>query len=161
MEQKQTYVAILGTTLKKKNQILDKLLAETKKQEELINKNNMDDPEFQKIVDTKEILLGNLNRVDDGFEMIYDRVKKELAVNRLAYKYEIIELQDLIQKIMEKSIAIQTVEQRNRSKMEIFFANKKKEIKNFHVQSRTAANYYRNMSNKHQDGQTYFVDKKN
>jgi hypothetical protein len=101
-----------------------------------------------------------LNQLDDGFEKVYDHVKDEISTNKLAYKDEIQQLQELIKKVTEKSIKLQSTELRNKSRLEAYFSTKKKDIKNFKVSSQTASNYYKNMSNQ-QQGQAYFLDKKN
>ncbi len=154
-----TYVHILTDTLSKKSFLLDELIQITEMQERYITLTPPDMDNFETSLEDKEILINKINELDDGFEKIYEHVKNEIISNRVNHKEAIIELQNLIKQVTEKSTKLQTLEIRNKKSLEIFFANKKKEIKDFKRSSETATNYYKNMMNQQLD-ESYFLDKK-
>ncbi|MDF2524743.1 MAG: hypothetical protein K0R31_2384 [Clostridiales bacterium] len=154
-----TYIHILTDTLVKKNAILDQLIQITLLQENYITLTPPDLEKFELTIPEKDVLIDRLNQLDIGFERIYERVRDELSNNRLYHKDEILGLQELIRQITEKSTRMQAAEMRNKNKIEIVFANRKKDIKNFKMSSKTVSNYYRNMSGQY-PGESYFLDKK-
>jgi hypothetical protein len=145
--------------LVKKNAILDQLIQITLLQENYITLTPPDLEKFELTIPEKDVLIDRLNQLDIGFERIYERVRDELSNNRLYHKDEILGLQELIRQITEKSTRMQAAEMRNKNKIEIVFANRKKDIKNFKMSSKTVSNYYRNMSGQY-PGESYFLDKK-
>ncbi len=155
----QTYVSILVATLRKKDSVLNELIILTDQQKEMIDKGDVSTDVFESFLSRKDSLIQELNRLDEGFEAIYERVKQELTTHGALFKDEIIEMQNLIGKITDKSVTLQTAEKRNQSSMEAFFAGRRKEIKDYHVNHRTVTSYYKSMANTHQ-GQSYFMDKK-
>ncbi len=159
MESSRSYVDILEKTLESKLQYLRGLMEATGQQEVLIRKEEIDSDSFVACISRKEELLTKIEAADDGFEAIYSRVKVELEEHGDVYREEIPRLQKLITQITEESVALQASEQRNHNQMQAYFARKKKEIKDFHVNNKTVSNYYRNMADKHQ-GQSYFLDSK-
>ena len=154
------YVHILIDTLTKKNSLLDKLIQITTMQEEYITLTPPDIDNFETSLNEKETLIEKINEIDEGFEKIYEHVKEEITSNKINHKEDILELQSLIKQVTEKSAKLQALEIRNKKSLEIFFSNKKKEIKDFKQSSKTASNYYKNMMNQ-QSGESYFLDKKN
>lgn len=155
----KTYVHILIETLSKKEQVLDSIILATKQQEECLKQGLSDMDAFDEMISKKEILIGALNQLDVGFETIYERVQEELTSDRERYREEILKLQDLIRKVTEKSVAIQTLEQQNRNMMEQVFSGRKKEIKDFKRNNQSVTNYYKNMTDSH-GGESYFLDQK-
>lgn len=155
-----TYVHILTDTLTKKNSLLDKLIQITMMQEEYITLTPPDMDNFETSLDEKEKIIEKINELDEGFENIYEHVKEEIISNKIKHKESILELQSLIKQVTEKSAKLQTLEIKNKKSIEIFFSNKKKEIKDFKKSSMTASSYYKNMMNQ-QSGESYFLDKKN
>lgn len=146
-------------TLTKKNDLLDRLIHYTILQEEYIVTEPFDMDIFEQTLSDKELVIEQLNQLDDGFQKVYDHVKDEFSTNKTQYKEEILQLQELIKQGTEKSIRLQTLEMKNKNKLESYFSNKKKEIKKFKMSSQTASSYYKNMANQHH-GQSYFLDKK-
>ena len=155
-----TYVQILIDTLTKKNNLLEHLLQITSLQEEYITAIPLDMEQFEQAITKKELLIERLNQLDDGFDKVYDHVKDEIDKNKNKYKNDIEKLQELIKQVTENSVKLQAIEKQNKNKLEVYFSGKKKEIKNFKLNSQTASNYYKNMANQNQ-GQSYFLDKKN
>lgn len=160
MELNHTYVVILADTLKKKLRLLQDLIDLTNFQSKLLNEKKVDTDEFEGTLISKQEMIEKLNQADDGFELIYDRVKEELSNHASSYKTEITTLKELITQIIEKSVALQTAERRNYSLMELYFSGRKKEIKELNISQKTVSRYYKNMAGSYQNA-SYFVDKKN
>lgn len=156
----KSYITILKDTLQKKNYILDELIALTNQQEELIMEIPFNDGKFDEVIVSKQRLIDEINQLDSGFEMIYSHIKVELAEQPSVYNEQIKILQDLISTVMQKGTILQSLEKKNKNKMEVYLQNQRKNIKNFKMNNKAATNYYKNMSNQHQQGQSYFLDKK-
>ncbi|BCN32553.1 flagellar protein FliT [Anaeromicropila herbilytica] len=160
MNNNKTYIELLVNSIGTKAKVLDEIILITKEQEKMLSiGSNMDIDKFNDSTEEKGVLIDRLNELNDGFELLYSRVKDEFITNKEQYKAEIITIQDLIKLVTEKSIQIQAMEKRNRSAFEIYMTNQKKEIKDFKISSKTATSYYKNMADQHQ-GQSYFLDKK-
>ena len=155
----QTYIDVLKDSLEKKVMVLDKLLEKTLSQEKIISTSPFDNEEFDQAYEDKEVLINQLSELDEGFEQIYDHVKGILSTNKLDHKDDIIQLQSLIRQITDKSTELQAIEIKNKKKLDVIFTNRKKEIKDYKINSQTASSYYKNMADQHQ-GQSYFYDKK-
>lgn len=74
-------------------------------------------------------MIDELSAIDEGFELVYERVREELQANRSAYTAEIAQMQKYITEIMEKSTQVQTEERRNRELVIQKFAAVKKQIR--------------------------------
>lgn len=155
-----TYIKILLDSMKKKERIMQYLLGETKEQKQILLVEPFDIDNFEKSMERKELLIEQLNQLDDGFEIMYQRVKEELSKKREMYQTEIIELKKLIASVTDISIKIQALEQRNKRSMEQCLIKQKQEIKQVKISNQTATKYYNNMANQYQNNQSYFLDRK-
>lgn len=155
----QTYIDVLKDSLEKKVIVLEKLLEKTLSQEKIISTNPFNNEEFDLDYEDKEVLILQLSQLDEGFEQIYDHVKDILSNNKLEHKEDIVQLQNLIRQITDKSTELQAIEIKNKKKLDVIFTNRKKEIKDYKINSQMASSYYKNMADQHQ-GQSYFYDKK-
>lgn len=156
---KQTYIKLLTDILYKKSKTLENLLELTKQQEIVIVTDDLDENEFLKIVNLKEEQINHLTTLDDGFEQLYQSVRDELAGNSDKYSSDIAVLKELITVVTNRSIEIQALEKRNKIKIENYFSNKRKEIRNSRVSNQTVTNYYKTMTNQ-QENSSFFYDKK-
>lgn len=157
---RQAYIQLLLDTLRKKTEILSQLTNLTKQQEGFISSENFNEEEFLKTISLKEEQILALEKLDVGFEQIYDSVRDELNNSKGKYMKEITALKELIVEITDMSVNLQALEKRNKTKLELIFANKRREIKNSRLSNQTVANYYKN-SIKQQEAQSFFYDKKN
>ena len=73
----------------------------------------------------KDGLIQKLLKLDEGFEMLYERIREQLLGNKDAYKSQIKSLQQLISQVTEKSVSIQAQEARNKKLIETYFAREK------------------------------------
>lgn len=157
--QNRVYVTMMVDTLKKKEQILRSLLKRTREQEALLRSEDLDQDEFSATIEAKGTEIDELNEIDEGFDALFKSVKQEITSNRNAYRSQIVEMQSLISEISDLGVEIQALEKQNSERFKMYLSDKRKEIHDFHVNSRTAANYYQNMANVHTADKTYFFDK--
>ena len=142
----QKYLQILEESLKKKNALLDKILASSKKQEVLLNDEKLKLEEFDTLVDEKDQFVDELTKLDEGFETLFQNVKAELDGNKSLYKEEIGRMQKQITDITEKSVQIQALEARNKVALENHFRKERNSLRTGRQSSTAAYNYYKNMS---------------
>lgn len=158
-ENTTTYINILIDTLRKKEEILKNLLAKTEGQAELLEADEFEPDAFDALMDDKDALLGDLKTLDDGFLDLYSRVGAELKNNTDAYTDQVKTAQELVRRQMELSTELTSAEERNKAKLSIRLSQGRQKIKDFKVGAKTAAAYYKNMSGKHQDGDSYFFNR--
>ena len=156
----KTYITILADTLRKKEAVLRKLAEATTRQTGLLDQEEMDVDAFNSLVDEKEKLLEQLNSLDEGFLDLYEKVREELRKNASAYSGQVKEIQELVRTQTELSTSLMAAEERNRNRMTVQMSHSRQKVKEFHVNSKTAAAYYKNMSGRHQDGDSYFFNRK-
>jgi hypothetical protein len=156
---RQAYIQLLVDTLRKKTEVLNLLMNFTQQQENIISSDTFQENQFLQIISLKEEQIQILSKLDIGFEQLYESVKDELTISKERYGSEIEVLKDLITKITDLSVKLQVLEKRNKSKLDVLFARKRKEIKNSRISNQTATNYYKTMANQH-EAQSFFYDKK-
>lgn len=156
---KQAYIQLLIDVTRKKLDVMQKLMQITDAQEELMCPENFDEDGLSLTISEKDEQLNHLLELDQGFEKIYNSVKDELMVNKYRYEVEITTLQEYITSITDISIRLHASEQRNKNKLELLLAARRREIKQSKVSSQTAVKYYKTMTNQH-EVQSFFYDKK-
>jgi hypothetical protein len=156
---RQAYIQLMVDTLRKKTEVLNLLMNITQQQESIISSNTFQEDQFLQTISQKEEQIQILTKLDIGFEQLYVSVKDELVNDKERYNTEIEIMKELITDITDFSVKLQVLEKRNKSKLEVLFARKRKEIKNSRISNQTASNYYKTMANQH-EAQSYFYDKK-
>lgn len=157
---KVTYLNIIVDTLKKKEILLNNLKVITMKQSEILDAEEFAADEFDKTIDEKQRSIDALLKLDEGFMDTYERVKADLLANPTDYVTEISQAKALIKKQTDISIELQALEEKNKVKLSVHLTKGRQKGRDFRTSSRTAAAYYKNMSNRHQDGDSYFLDSK-
>lgn len=161
MEQEMSvYVSALQESLKNKYEVLQKIYAATKKQQEAVSREELDMDSFEAVIEEKEGLIQRLLELDDGFNSIYAKISDALHQKKQQYKPQILEMQNMLRTITDLGVKIQALEQKNKSRFEGLAAKKRREIKEFQTSNRTANTYNQHMANQHQQWQSYFMDKK-
>lgn len=140
------YITILKSSLVKKIEVLNKISEQNEIQKKLINSENFDYNVFEKTLEEKEKLVGEINKLDFGFQSVYDRVKEVLETGKDAYADEIKEMQRMISEITDKSMDIMAEENRNKDAIIKRKDSTKKEITMARTTNKVAANYYKTMS---------------
>lgn len=152
------YVNMLADVLKRKERILTVLLDLTKQQEVLLKEEELDQDRFQDILEEKGTLIDELNDIDEGFDALFKKVEQEIVSHRDQYRDKIKGMQARITAVSDLGMQIQALESQNSERLRAYFATQKKRIREFHINNKTASNYYQNMANTHKIEQTYYFD---
>lgn len=159
MEQNDNYIKIMIDSLQKKVIILDQIIAVNKKQANIITDIKKNMIEYEASLDEKQLLIDELNVLDEGFQSLYNRIQSEVINHSDAHKKEIKEMQRYIALITEKSIEVQSEEEKNRQVISQQFSQFKQEVNRF-KQSRKATSQYYNTMQKTNYIAPQFLDKK-
>ena len=141
----KTYLTILEQSLDKKIVILNKIIEQDGIQLQQLQNPNLDPDEFDQTVEAKAKLIEELELLDQGFDQIFKRVKREIGDHKEAYKAEIRSMQEKIRQITDKSMQIQAQEARNKALMEQKFSAIHKQVKEIRQSQKVVNQYYRNM----------------
>lgn len=156
--QNSVYVNMMIDTLKRKESILTALYEQTREQEQLLREDEMDADRFQQLIDEKGTQIDELNKLDEGFDALFKMVEKEIVANREEYKEEVQKMQKQIGSVSELGVKIQALEHQNSDRLKAYLTRQRKTIRDFHINNKTAANYYKNMANTHKPEQSYFFN---
>ncbi len=137
---------ILSESLDKKLQVLQEIQEYNQKQEQSFLGETMDLEGFDAAVEEKGRLIERVNQLDEGFELLYERLADELNRNREKYRTQIRELQEKVRRVTDLSVSIQAQEQRNKKLVEQYFAREREHIRQERRNSKAAYDYYRRMS---------------
>ena len=124
----ENYVSVMEESLKKKNGILDRIAEVCRKQEALLREESFPLEEFDRLMDEKGELAEELEKLDDGFEALYERTGKQLQDEKEKFKVQIRHMQELITEITEKTNNIQTMEERSKQSMEMHLRNERSRL---------------------------------
>lgn len=152
------YLQIMIDSLIKKKDILQKIVEYNTEQESILKEAEFNGDAFQKNMELKSECIDELNRLDEGFQMVYDRVKEDVQMYKQNYKSDIERLQQLIREVTSLSAAIQTQESRNKLQVERRFRQLREETKTAKRSMSMANQYYKNMAQISSEPQ--FMDKK-
>ena len=152
---------MLEESLVKKIEIMKKIEDENTRQKEILSDvENVDFEAFDKTLDVKGEYIDELDRLDEGFQSLFDRVKKEVGDNKEAYADQIKRMQELIHEITDLSASIEVAERRNKKLAEVYFSSEREKMAIGKRSSAAAFNYYTTMNN-FKDIPPQFLDKKN
>lgn len=154
-----SYIQILQDSLVKKLELLTRIEEKSLEQSRMLKSRDVDLTLVDFNMDEKATLINEILALDDGFEVLYEKIRVHLVPNKETYKEEIKVLQGLIEKVTEKSASIQAIEARNKAEMEVVFNNQKKNLQGKKNAMSVAKNYYQNM-NKVQHVSPQFLDRK-
>ena len=158
MENTENYLLVLEESVNKKITILEELERLTAIQKEIVTAEQFDDEAFNTNVEQKGALINELEKLDKGFQILYDNVKAQVENNRQRYRDEIVRLQAGIKTITDKNAALLVMESSNRELIVKRFATLKKEARQMKKSRELASNYYKTMNNI--SSEPYFLDKK-
>ena len=139
------YIEIMIDSLRKKEEILDRIIAMNEHQRQVLKDPNLTPEDFESVVDDKARCIEELELLDNGFEAVFGKMKTELDVNRKAYETEIRTMQDLIRSITAKTTDIRTMESRNRDEALKKFSAVRSQVKDIRTGHKIASEYYKNM----------------
>ena len=140
------YLQILIESLEKKIVVLDQIIELDKQQAQISAHQPMDMQAYDHIVEAKDKLVVEINRLDDGFNSTYELIGEEVKEHPEQYREQVLKLQDLIRTAVDKGVTIEAQEKRNRAALENVFRMKRQEIKQLKKSTSVAAKYYKAMS---------------
>ena len=153
------YLELMKESLVKKEKTLIAIFELTKTQEKFLNAEEFDGEAFDDLMSKKSILIEEINKLDEGFDLTYKRVADKIKAEPKVFKDKIEKLQMLIRNLVDKGVEIETTERRNQVKFDMKVSKGKDRIRNYNLNSNAVTKYYNNMSG-NIASDTYFVDKK-
>lgn len=142
----QNCVQILAQSLEKKSKVLDDIIEQNNLQEMILKQTQFDMDAFEKSVDEQNRLIAELDKLDSGFEIVYERTREEMLVNKPKYSKEIALMQKLIQTITDKIVTINAGNLRNKRMAENQFRKERQAIQQNVSKSKVARDYYNSMN---------------
>lgn len=142
----ENQLTILAESLEKKIQVLNRIQEYNKFQEQAFSEETVDISAFDAAVEEKGVLIEELSKLDSGFELLYERLAKQLETNRVKYAAEIRGIQQQIAVITELSMTIQAQEQRNKQLVENYFKKQRAGISESRKVSKSAYDYYKKVN---------------
>lgn len=142
----ERYLQSLIDGLKQKNEIMDHLISLSEEQQRIVGEKEIDWDAFDRTIDEKDEYIQNLEKLDEGFQAIFDRIKAEVNSNRDKYKSYIVELQQLIKLVTEKSTSLMALEQRTKAKVTNGFGSQRQRFKQNKESSKVVNSYYNSMN---------------
>lgn len=154
------YLEMMADSLTRKIAILKEMEKINAEQKVLFEQGDaMDDDAFDASVDRKGELIDEIDKLNDGFTALFEKVKEEIGENREPYAAQIRDLQVKIREITELSNSVQAQEARNKAIADRYFDEARGRLKEGKKSSNTAMLYYRTMS-KSANVQPQFFDNK-
>lgn len=155
------YLSIMEESLEKKIGILDRIIAKNKEQTDILNNPDMKWEDFDDNANQKMELIEEIDKLDEGFEDLFERVKEELQSpgGKEKHSDSIARMQGMIQQITERSVSIQAQESRNKALVEKYFQETRDKIRKGRTSSKAAMDYYKSMSQA-SFSQSHFLDNK-
>ncbi|MBQ8822691.1 MAG: flagellar protein FliT [Lachnospiraceae bacterium] len=143
----ENQLTILAESLEKKKQVLARIQEYNKRQEEVFSTETVDMDSFDAAVEEKGRLIEELLKLDNGFELLYERLAAQLKDNRAKYASEIKGIQQQIAIVTEMGVAVQVQEKRNKQLIEQYFAKQREGIRDNRKTSKAAYDYYKKLNN--------------
>ena len=154
-----TYLDMLQDSLKKKLDILNRIMRYQKEESDMLQSESMQMEAFDKSIHEKVVLAESIDSLDDGFEQVYDRIREEMIRNKERYAGSIRAMQNMIAEISEKNILIQAEETRLRLEVDNFAKRESALLRQKRDNGKAARSYFNNMKKLNYVG-SQFMDKK-
>lgn len=148
MQKMDDYVQIMVESLQKKSELLGRIINKNTAQTQCVEGKEFDDIDwdaFNLLVAEKETLIDRINKMDEGFQTLYDRVKEQLNDDKSKYSSQIKEIQRLIGVVTDQGVQIRTAEERNRQIIEKVLSGKKTTIRKTRNSLKVANSYAQTM----------------
>ncbi len=159
MENSDSYLAILIDSLQKKSKLLDGISAENERQYQAIRGEEINYDLLDETINRKEEYIGELDRLDQGFQKVYDRVKETIQQEKLMHKDQIVLLQSLVREVTDKGLRVEREEKRNHTAFTNAAVLVRKKSRSVQTAQRVATGYYTTM-NKLNVVDSQFMDQK-
>ncbi|MCR4731788.1 MAG: flagellar protein FliT [Lachnospiraceae bacterium] len=152
------YVQILKESLEKKVDLLARIKEENIRQRDILMDDQASPEQFQETVDHKEVWIDELNALDDGFQLVFERVRDIFEHNKAKYRSDILQMKEMIRRITDDTTQIRAQEQENYKLAQLKFAGVKQQAQKIRKSQSAVSRYYKSMNGPdHVDAQ--FLDK--
>ena len=140
------YLQMMIDSLNKKKKILTRIIELNEEQDAILSEPVLDDATFDSNMKAKGDCIDGLDRLDEGFQALFNRVRDEINNNKAMYTEEIAVMKKLITEVTELGAKIEVQEARNKVKVEAMFRRERQEHKEAKRSASMAKSYYQNMS---------------
>ena len=147
-------------SLEKKSRLLDDVIRENDVQENIFRQEELDMDALNASTDRISSLAEALEKLDDGFEAVYDRTREELIANKAAYRGEIARMQKLIGEITDKVVRVNAARMRNKMRADQQFKKSRERLGKTSSKMKVSKNYYNSMNNLHYVSPQFYDSKK-
>lgn len=137
---------MLIDSLDNKISVLEELQSKNNDQTMILSNPNSGPDELDANVDAKSELIDALDKLDEGFEMVFNRVKDILDGNREQYRDQIQAMQDKIRRISDLTADIEAKEHKNRELAVAKFSTLRTQIREVNKSQSAVNTYYQSMS---------------
>ena len=139
---------------------MERLLALTKEQNELLNQSEVDADRFEEILGEKDGYIKEIVDLNKGFERVFASIGTSLQDQKENYRSEIVQMQNLIRVVTDQGVALERLERENKEIFTSYLRKNREEIATFNKSNHMANTYHQNMANQHREWQSYFMDSK-
>ena len=80
------YLEMLAASLEKKEELLKALVGLTGQQEQVLAEDELDMEAFDKLLQKKQSYVERLEKMDQGFEQVYQRIRETIQGNPGSYR---------------------------------------------------------------------------
>lgn len=154
------YVKMLSDSLDKKADLLRQLQGLNQEQKNILEDSESTPDMLDDNIEKKSDIIDRLDKMDDGFQSLYDKVKDDLSSKGEEYASEIKHMQEQIALITDLSTDIQAKEMQNRELARIKFSHIRSQIRETKHGQKAVASYYASMMNNTGYEDSQFWDKK-
>lgn len=150
----ESYLEMMVRSLDRKIEILNRIEQENRKQRDLLDfpvqekeaEEVFEEEAFQRTVEEKGRLIEELLKLNEGFDLLFAKVQKELSGQWDDYRSQVRAMQEKIRMVTELSSRIQVQEQRNKALVDRYFSEERTKIKIGKRSTASAMKYYQTMN---------------
>lgn len=150
----ESYLEMMLRSLDRKIEILNRIEQENRKQRDLLDfpvqekeaEEVFEEEAFQRTVEEKGRLIEELLKLNEGFDLLFAKVQKELSGQWDDYRSQVRTMQEKIRMVTELSSRIQVQEQRNKALVDRYFSEERTKIKIGKRSTASAMKYYQTMN---------------
>lgn len=156
----QENVIVLKESLDKKLAILQEIQRICKQQTDVLDSEPMDYELFDQLMNDRDVCIEKLEKIDEGFVKVFERVRADIDANKKQYEEIIKEIKALISDTTDSVATINALDARNRNKLENVFIREKRSASESKRSVNVAMNYYKNMLGMETNGGMHMDKKK-
>lgn len=154
------YVKMLSDSLDKKADLLRQLQGLNQEQKNILEDSESTPDMLDDNIEKKSDIIDRLDKMDDGFQSLYDKVKDDLSSKREEYASEIKHMQEQIALVTDLSTDVQAKEIQNRELARAKFSHIRSQIRETKHGQKAVASYYASMMNNTGYEDSQFWDRK-